>query len=131
MQSERTSPQLGTAATFWAQTKVLSGALLACLLGLGLSPAQVQAQAPTEIIHNNGSAAYTSVGPWVNSTAVPGYYGTNYATAPGGGDPAGTLVVDNTSAGFSTTGVWPVSTAVGGYVGSNYQVAPALSLIHI
>ena len=122
MQSERTSPMSGTAVKLWAQTKVLSGALLACLLGagLGLSPTPAQAQAPTEIIHDNGSAAYTSVGPWVNSTAVPGYYGANYATAPGGGDPAGTLVVDNTSAGFSTTGVWPVSTAVSAYVGSNY-----------
>src|SRR5882672_8684564 len=78
-----------------------------------------------EIVLDNGSSAFSSVGTWPTSTAVAGYVGTNYQTHEANGAPASAIVVDNSDSGFSATGTWPTSTAVSGYVGSNYRVHAA------
>ncbi|MEZ5616462.1 MAG: RHS repeat-associated core domain-containing protein [Rhodocyclaceae bacterium] len=73
----------------------------------------------SEVILDNGSAAFTVTGAWPLSTAVAGYQGANYQTHAGADTPAG-IVVDNGDAGFASTGTWTASTAVSGYQGTNY-----------
>lgn len=90
----------------------------------GLSSARAQ----TEIIVDNGTANFATIGTWPASTSVSGYFGSNYQSHEASGLPPGAIVVDNGTAGFSVTGDWPNSTAVGGYLGSNYQVHEANGL---
>src|SRR4030095_5787847 len=92
--------------------------LLAGLLVLGIS---LSGYAQSEIILDNTSPQFAVTGTWPTSTAVSGYFGTNYRTHAPNGAPPGAVVVDNTDPGFSTTGTWPTSTSVAGYVGANYQ----------
>ncbi|MGH7603983.1 MAG: RHS repeat-associated core domain-containing protein [Gemmatimonadaceae bacterium] len=91
------------------------------LLGILAVLASLPAFGQTEIILDNGSAAFSATGTWPTSTSVAGYYGTNYQTHEANGAPPGAIVVDNTDPGFSATGTWTPSTAVSGYVGTNYQ----------
>ena len=88
------------------------------LLGLLASAAAAQ----SEIILDNGTAAFSATGTWPASSAVAGFVGPNYQSHEANGAPPGAIVVDNTSPGFSVTGTWPGSSSVSGYVGSNYQV---------
>jgi RHS repeat-associated protein len=83
--------------------------------------ASVQAYAQTEIVLDNGSAAFSTTGTWPASTSVSGYVGANYQVHLANGAPPAAIMVDNTDPGFSVTGTWTASTAVSGYVGSNYQ----------
>jgi RHS repeat-associated protein len=83
--------------------------------------ASVQALGQTEIILDNGSAAFATAGTWPASTAIAGFIGSNYQTHEANGAPPGAIAVDNTDPGFSVTGTWISSTAVSGYLGSNYQ----------
>jgi hypothetical protein len=83
------------------------------------------AHAQSEIILDNTSAAFSTIGTWPTSTSTPGYYGTNYATHAANGIPPAAIAVDNTDPGFSVTGTWPTSTSVSGYLGANYQVHAA------
>jgi len=87
---------------------------LALLLGAGIAQG-------AELIIDNGSPQFTTLGDWPLSTAVAGYEGKHYQTHINNAPPPGSLVVDNQDPGFSVTGDWPVSAAVGGYLGSNYQ----------
>jgi len=80
------------------------------------------AHAQSEIILDNGSANFSTVGTWPTSTSTAGYYGTNYQTHAANGVPPAAIAVDNSDSGFSVTGTWPLSTSVSGYYGSNYQV---------
>lgn len=92
------------------------------LLALALALlASVPAYAQTEIILDNGSAAFTTTGTWPTSTVVAGFVGSNYQFHAANGAPPSAIVVDNTDPGFSVTGTWPASTAISGYLGSNYR----------
>jgi RHS repeat-associated protein len=93
----------------WANDAPLAVAVAGSAGGGGVS----------EIVLDNGSAAFSVTGAWSVSTAVAGYQGANYQTHAGADTPAGT-VVDNADAGFTTTGSWTASTAVSGYQGTNY-----------
>jgi RHS repeat-associated protein len=90
------------------------------LLALALF-ASLPVFAQSEIILDNGTASFTTAGTWPASTAVSGFYGTNYQSHAPNGVPPGAIAVDNTDAGFSVTGTWASSTSVSGYLGSNYQ----------
>jgi len=90
------------------------------LLALALF-VSAQALAQTEIILDNSSASFATTGTWPNSSAVMGYYGTNYQFHAANGAPPAAIVVDNTDPGFSVTGTWVASTAVSGYLGANYR----------
>ena len=91
-------------------------------IGLLLGLAAGAAAAQSEIILDNGTAAFSATGTWPSSSAVAGFVGPNYQSHEANGAPPGAIVVDNNSGGFSVTGTWPNSTSVSGYVGSNYQV---------
>ena len=83
------------------------------------------ANAQSDIILDNTSAAFSTVGTWTTSTSTAGYYGTNYQTHAANGIPPAAIAVDNSDAGFSVTGAWPTSTSIPGYLGANYQVHAA------
>lgn len=74
-----------------------------------------------DLIIDNGSAQFSTLGDWPLSTAVAGYLGSNYQTHAAHGPVPGALTTDNSDPGFSVTGDWPRSTAVAGYLGANYQ----------
>jgi len=90
--------------------------LAAALLSILILPAQAQ-----EVVLDNSSAAFSTVGSWPASTAVAGFEGTNYQTHEANGIAPSAIVVDNGNSGFSVTGTWAASTAVKGYLGVNYQ----------
>ena len=87
-----------------------------------LAPSAAQA---ADLIIDNGTAQFSTVGTWPTSTAVAGYEGTNYQTHEANGPIPGALTVDNRDAGFSVTGEWPDSTAIAGYYGTNYRTHEA------
>ena len=70
------------------------------------------ANAQSDIILDNGSAAFSTIGTWPSSTSTAGYYGTNYQTHAANGTPPAAIAVDNSDPGFSVTGTWPTSTSV-------------------
>ncbi|MGH7732583.1 MAG: RHS repeat-associated core domain-containing protein, partial [Gemmatimonadales bacterium] len=100
------------------------GFALVLTLALALIAAAA-AHAQSDIILDNGSAAFSTIGTWPSSTSTPGYYGPNYQTHDANGAPPAGLVVDNSDAGFSASGTWPLSTSIPGYLGANYQVHAA------
>ena len=73
-----------------------------------------------DLILDNGSAQFSTVGTWPTSTGTAGYEGTNYQYHAG--RPT-TLIVDNLNG--SATGTWALSTNTPGYYGSNYQTHAA------
>jgi len=94
-------------------------------LAFALLAAAGAANAQSDIILDNTSAAFSTIGTWPTSTSTAGYYGTNYQIHAANGIPPAAIAVDNSDPGFSVTGSWPTSTSVSGYYGTNYQVHAA------
>jgi RHS repeat-associated protein len=88
-----------------------------------LTLAVVPALAQSEIILDNASAAFTTVGTWPSSTSTAGYYCTNYQVHEANGVPPAAIAADNSSG--TAVGTWPASTSVSGYYGTNYQTHAA------
>jgi RHS repeat-associated protein len=84
----------------------------------------LSAHAQETIVDNTG-AQFSVTGTWSPSTAISGYYGSNYLTHEPGTEYVGGIVLDNGGGGTQATGTWNNSTAISGYVGSDYLTVPS------
>ena len=91
-------------------------------LAAGQVQIEVGAASVAQRIVDNAEPGFAAVGDWRRTTAIAGFYGSDYATHVAMGASPDGIVVDNGGAGYRTIGTWTTSTQRAGYFGANYDV---------